>query len=161
MCPGLEFAEDALADFRYVLEEYPSFVRAHLNVYAIHKRTGNLKDAEWALAQVSSSWGDVGPLSRLHALQTRWRPVWPTTTSLPSLPYGHVLASFVWSAKWRVCARGFMERKLRLCGYWVVPWLSDGDSTSPFSTPALPVSPSRATRCCLSPRTLPRCTSCE
>ncbi len=66
MCPGLEFADDALADFRYVLEEYPSFVRAHLNVYAIHKRTGNLKDAEWALAQVS--WGDLGPSRQLLVL---------------------------------------------------------------------------------------------
>ena len=50
--PGVEFAEDALSDFRYVLEEYPSMLRAHLNVYALHRRLGNWKDAEWALAQV-------------------------------------------------------------------------------------------------------------
>ena len=50
--PGPGFAKEALEDFHFVLSQFPSMARAHLNVFAVHKQLGNVKEAEWALSQV-------------------------------------------------------------------------------------------------------------
>ena len=49
---GPSFAKEALEDFHFVLALFPSLVRAHLNVFAVHKLLGNVKEAEWAVSQV-------------------------------------------------------------------------------------------------------------
>ena len=38
--------------YPYTRQTSSTMLRAHLNVYALHRRLGNWKDAEWALAQV-------------------------------------------------------------------------------------------------------------